>query len=234
LDRYSNFGRAASPTLAVVTTLTDNLRLRASAGRAFRIPTFTELYYSDPNSLGQADLRAERGWSLDGGLEGAWRGGWSGSFSIFGRWDEDVIDWVRVSTADRFLATNIRDVSTAGVEASVTRRWGPSLVRLSYARLRVDAPDLALFSRYLLEYARHQAGVSLAVPVVAGVRAALTVDRRHRQDGQTYDLVGVRIGRPLGRANLFIDATNLLDEAYTEVPGVDMPGRWLSVGVRVR
>jgi iron complex outermembrane receptor protein len=233
-DRFSNFGSAASPTVAVVTTITENLRLRASAGRAFRVPTFTELYYSDPNSLGRADLRAERGWSIDGGLEGAWRGGWSGSLSVFGRWDEDVIDWVRASTADRFLATNIRDVSSTGVEASVTRRWGPSLVRLSYAGLRVDAPDLALFSRYLLEYARHQAGLSLAVPVGAGVRAALNVDRRHRQDGQIYDLVGARLSRGFGRADVFVEATNLLDETYVEVPGVEMPGRWVSVGVRIR
>ena len=233
-DRYSNFGGASSPTIAVVTTLTDRLRLRASAGRAFRIPTFTELYYSDPNSLGRADLRAERGWSLDGGLEGTWRGGWSSSLSIFGRWDQDVIDWVRASTGERFRATNIRDVSSAGLEASITRRWRSSLVRLSYAALRVDAPDLTLFSRYLLEYARHQVGVSAAVPVIAGVRAALNVDRRHRQDGQQYTLVGARISRAVGRADLFADVANLLDETYVEVPGVEMPGRWVSVGVRLR
>jgi iron complex outermembrane receptor protein len=234
LDRYSSFGSAASPTLAVVTALTERLRVRASAGRAFRVPTFTELYYSDPNSLGQAGLRAERGWSVDGGLDGTWRGGFSGSFSVFGRWDEDVIDWVRASAADRFLATNIRDVSTAGVEASVTGRWGSSLVRLTYAGLRVDAPAVALFSRYLLEYARHQTGVSLAVPVVAGVRAALNVDRRNRYDGQAYDLVGARISRTFGRADVFVDASNLLDETYVEVPGVEMPGRWVSVGVTLR
>jgi outer membrane receptor protein involved in Fe transport len=145
-----------------------------------------------------------------------------------------VIDWVRASAADRFLATNIRDVSTAGVEASVTGRWGSSLVRLTYAGLRVDAPAVALFSRYLLEYARHQTGVSLAVPVVAGVRAALNVDRRHRHDGQAYDLVGARISRTFGRADVFVDASNLLDETYVEVPGVEMPGRWVSVGVTLR
>jgi hypothetical protein len=31
-----------------------------------------------------------------------------------------------------------------------------------------------------------------------------------------------------------VDASNLLDETYVEVPGVEMPGRWVSVGVTLR
>jgi outer membrane receptor protein involved in Fe transport len=53
-------------------------------------------------------------------------------------------------------------------------------------------------------------------------------------DGQQYWLVGARVSRTLGRLDAFVEGSNLLDETYREVAGVPMPGRWLSVGVRVR
>ena len=39
------------------------LRLRASVGRAFRVPTFTERYYSDPANLARADVGPEHAWA---------------------------------------------------------------------------------------------------------------------------------------------------------------------------
>ncbi len=234
LDGYSTFGRAISPTAAFAISVRPGVRVRASAGHAFRIPTFTELYYSDPNTLGRADLRAEKGWTLDGGVDWT-RGEWSSSLSTFRRWDEDVIDFVRETPAQRFQATNVRDVTATGVEASVMRRWtGGTLVRLSYAGLRVDAPALAIASRYLLEYARHQTGVSAATGVGAGVRLAVNIDHRVRRDGQNYALAGARLSRTFSRLDVFVDGSNLFDETYREIAGVAMPGRWLSAGVTIR
>jgi outer membrane cobalamin receptor len=233
IDDYSSFGSSVSPTASVATSVAPDLRVRASAGHAFRVPTFTELYYSDPNSAGSADLRPERGWTLDGGLDWNHRD-WTASASIFRRWDEDVIDFVRPGPGQRFQATNLRDVTATGFEASVTRRWASGLVRLSYAGLEVVAPDLTLESRYVLEYAPHQTGVSVAVPIVLGARLALNLDHRIRRDGQNYALVGTRVSRTFRRVDLFLDASNLFDETYTEVKGVAMPGRWVSGGVTIR
>jgi outer membrane cobalamin receptor len=232
-DHYSTFGMAVSPTASVVTTVRPGLRLRASAGHAFRIPTFTELYYSDPNTLGRTDLRAEEGWTIDGGAD--WeRGPWSATASVFGRWDQDVIDFVRPEPSVRFQATNVRDVRARGLEVSISRRWARALVRASYAALDIDAPDLMIESRYVLEYARHQTSLSVAGPLGAGLRGALTVDQRLRRDGQHYALVGGRVSRTIGRLDIFLDATNLFDVEYTEIAGVAMPGRWASIGVTIR
>jgi iron complex outermembrane receptor protein len=230
-DTYSNFGHAWSPSIGAVASLTPRMRVRGSAARAYRIPTFTELYYSDPNSLGRPDLRAERGWTVDGGLDVDVNRRWTAALSVFRRWDEDVIDWVRENPTERFRATNVRDVTATGFEASLTRRWSHAMLRLYYAGLRVDAPSLTFPSRYLLEYARHQSGGSLAVPVGLGARVALNVDHRHRVDGQSYDLVSLRVSRGWKRATWFVDTTNLLDEVYHEVAGVAMPGRWITAGL---
>ena len=232
-DRYSAFGSTASPSLSAAAWLASAVRLRASVGHAFRIPSFSELYYSDPFNLGRSDLRAERGWSADAGLD--WTPtGWSVSTSVFRRWDQDVIDWVRATPADLWRSTNVRDVTASGVEISVARTWGGTWVRAYYGGLLVDAPSLALLSKYVLEYARHQSGLSVATPLLAGLRGALTLDYRDRFDGQTYVLGSLRVSRRIGRSDLFVDVRNLFNQHYREVAGVDLPGRWATLGVALR
>ena len=67
----------------------------------------------------------------------------------------------------------------------------------------------------------------------AGVRAALNADYRNRVDGQQYWLIGARLSRTMGKLDAFIEGSNLLDRSFHEVAGVPMPGRWLSVGLRI-
>jgi iron complex outermembrane receptor protein len=236
IDDYSTFGRSTSPSVSVVAHATHQLRLRASAGHAFRVPTYTERFYADPSNLGTPDLEAERGWSVGGGAD--WmRGGWTSSVSVFTRWDNDVIDWLRATPADVWRSANVRDVTTHGVELSTGRRTGPAYVRAYYTGVSVDAPSVASLSKYVLEYARHQAGGSISVPVGAGLRVALNTDFRNRlvaQSWHSYTLLSARVSRSFRRVDLYLDESNLLNTTYQEVAGVVMPGRWVSVGVTVR
>jgi outer membrane receptor for ferrienterochelin and colicins len=75
VDRHSVFGIALSPRIGASYKLLDNLRLRSSAGRAYRAPNLTELYMPDlmlgfgkviaPNPA----LKPEYIWTVDGGAE---------------------------------------------------------------------------------------------------------------------------------------------------------------------
>ena len=134
---------------------------------------------------------------------------------------------------DRWRSTNVRDVTTRGFEVSIDRRWRASLVRVYYSLLDVDAPELDLLSKYVLEYARHQSGGSVSVALGEGFRLAVNVDHRHRLDGQSYQLVGTRFGRQMRQVEVFVEGTNLLDESYHEITGVVMPGRWIAAGISV-
>lgn len=233
LDDYSAYGRAWSPSVSFSVRLAPPLKLRGSVRRAFRIPTFTELYYHDPANLGSPDLHAEHGWSADGGLD--WTpAAWTLSVSPFTRWDRDVIDWVRPTPADLWRSTNVRDVTTRGVEISAARRWTRALVRGHFSGQTVDAPALSLLSKYVLEYARRSAGLSFAGPLGPGIQGAVNMDWRDRLDGQRYLLLGARVSRTLGRATVYLDGANLLDANYYEVAGVEMPGRWISAGLTLR
>ena len=54
--RYSEFGGSWSPSAGLSWWAAPRVRLRASGGRAFRVPTFTERYYSDRNHLARPDV----------------------------------------------------------------------------------------------------------------------------------------------------------------------------------
>ena len=232
-DYYSSFGGTTSPSISGAVWLTPAVRLRGSAAHAFRIPTFTELYYTDPANLGSPDLTAEQGWSVDGGMD-VIAGGWTFGVSPFRRWDEDVIDWVRPTTADIWRSTNVRDVTATGVELSVLRRWKSAYARAYYAALDIETPSLDLLSKYVREYATDQAGGSVSVPVGPGFRASINLDYRKRLDGQEYTLAAMRVSYAVRRVTVYVDGSNLFDESYREVAGVDMPGRWLTVGFEIR
>jgi outer membrane receptor protein involved in Fe transport len=60
-DGYARFGDAWSPSAAARVVVHRGISVRASAGRAFRVPTFTELYYRDPNHEARSTLTPERG-----------------------------------------------------------------------------------------------------------------------------------------------------------------------------
>jgi outer membrane cobalamin receptor len=232
VDRYNTFGTAWSPAIAASGWIVPAVRWRTATGRSFRIPTYTELYYRDPNHLASDDLSPERAWSADAGVD-AFIGGWTASATAFGRWDADVIDWVRAVASERWHTTNIRDVDTKGVELGLTRRLGTTLWGVRYTGQHAEAPALNLLSKYVLDFAPHALSVSGAT---AWRRLDLGshVTYTQRADGRDYWVADLRIAHPLGRAEIYADVANAFDQAYQEVKGVDMPGRWVKIGLRLR
>lgn len=233
VDHYSTFGTAWNPSVAISAVVNERVRLRGSVARAFRIPTFTERYYTDPGHQASALLDPEQGWSVDAGLEIS-AAGWALGLSPFTRWDDDVIDWVKDLPTDRWRTTNVHDVTTRGVEVSAARRWASAMVRAHYTWLDVDASRAAPISKYVLEYARQSAGLAVSLPTGWRTQLAVTADARDRIDGQEYVLVGARLTRPVGRVDAYVEGTNLLDTTYREIAGVPMPGRSVGIGLRVR
>src|SRR6185437_6837889 len=80
---FSGGARSAlSPHLAASWRVTHRLKVRGNAGYGFRIPTYTDLYYSDPTTIGNADLKPESAWSGEAGLD--WMGSrWTWSATGF-------------------------------------------------------------------------------------------------------------------------------------------------------
>ena len=233
VDGYSTFGSAVSPALSAVTWLGNRVKLHASSGRAFRVPTFTDRFYVDPNNLGTPTLVPEHAWASEVGADWV-GGGWTLGGALFDRQASDTIDFVRASVLDRWQAANVRQVETRGLELTARRALPyASSVSAQYTLLDASSDAPAAFSKYVLDYARQTVALAASAALPAKFSIGQRVAYKQRRDGVEYWLVDTRVGRAVGFGTLFVEGSNLLDTHYQEISGVDMPGRWIRAGVRV-
>jgi len=232
-DHYTNFGAAANPSLSASWWVAARLRLRFSVGHAFRIPTFTELYYHDPNNEADPNVGPESSWSGDAGVDFLPAGNWMGSLTFFFRNAEDVIDWIRNKPDEKWRTANIRRLRVRGMEAGL-EHWFASGVRLAvhYSTMANTAGKIDYFSKYVLDTPRHSwaasGSVELPFSMTCGQKLAFT----KRANGMDYWLWDLRLERRFHKFTAMMDVTNLLGSRYQEVIGVDMPGRWFIAGLR--
>lgn len=228
-DRYSEFGTSWSPGVGAGWWATSVLRVRASAGRAFRVPTFTERYYSDPAHLARPDLGPETAWSGDLGGDLFLSNGWLVSATFFGRDEQDVIDWLRPTTADRWRTYNVRSVTTIGVEVSARKMIGAgAFVQAGYTGLRLRSSQVTQLSKYVQDVTPHALVAAASVPLPGRLFVAPRFEYKHRRYGaadRDATLLDLRLSRRIGRIDLRLEATNLFDDRYQDIAGIDMPGR---------
>jgi iron complex outermembrane receptor protein len=238
VDHYDEFGTSWNPSIGTGWWATPSVRLRGSVSRAFRVPTFTERYYSDPANLAREEVGPETAWAGEAGADVILGGGWLLQTSFFGRQDRDVIDWLRTTAAERWRTYNVRDVNTLGFEVGVRKTLSSgTFIQAQYTAVDVDAATVNQLSKYVLDYAPHSLTAAVAIPLPAGFRVAprLEYRQRSRTSGTSnYVLFDTRVGRRLTRHfDLFVDGTNLFDVTYEEIAGVAMPGAALSISLAV-
>lgn len=213
-------------------------RLRASVGTAYRIPSFTELYYLDPASAGSADLEPERSLSYELGWDWA-KERQRVAVTLFERHGRDLIDFVLAPSDTLFRARNLRAVDTQGAELVWEHKLGsrtrPVGLTFSYAYLHASGDEPEGISGYVFDYLEHRALLRTegSTPWRLEWAADLSWNERHQQD--PYPRLDLSLGRRIGDSpvHLFAQVTNVTDERYFEQGSVQMPGRWALGGVRV-
>jgi iron complex outermembrane receptor protein len=224
-----------SPTAAAGVWVSSRVKFRGSVSRAFRLPSFTDLYYHDPANVGSPDLRPESAVSYEGGLDWNAGGALKGEVTVFHRRERDGIDFVRRSLTDLWRARNFQSLRFTGLEAGVTARLRRTqLLSFRYTGLHGAQDQLdGVFSRYTFNYPSHigVAGWQSALPGGVVARARVGAVQRFARDA--YAVVDVYVARARGRVNPFVQLTNLTDSVYEEIFGVAMPGRAAIVGVEI-
>jgi outer membrane cobalamin receptor len=239
VDRYNEFGTSWNPSLGVSWWAAPAVRMRASAARAFRVPTFTERYYSDPANLARSDVGPETAWAGEAGADLFVGRGWMFQATVFGRADRDVIDWLRPTVAEKWQTYNIRRVDTIGVELGVRRSFASgAFVHGEYTEINLDAAPVNQLSKYVLDYAPRSFTAAGSLPLPRGFQVAPRVEYRYRSRSAgsfDYVLLDVRIAKRLTQTfELRLDGTNLLDQDYQEIAGVAMPGAAFAISLALR
>ena len=232
-DEADRFGAETTGKFAASWQLTDQVRLRGTAGTGFKAPTLFQTTYvccgaTEPN----ADLRAETSEGFDVGVEYTLAGGRAAVAATY--FDQTVENQIGFSFAVGGYE-NIARVDTKGVELAarfaITEAWslagnytyieaedgqGGGLIRL---------PEHSAYGE--LAYDGGRWGGALSVRHNGEEQDSLgPVDAWTRLDASArYDLTN--------RMQLYVRGENLTDEQYQQVFGYGTPGLSGYVGVRL-
>jgi iron complex outermembrane receptor protein len=224
---------AFAPHLAGSLRLTDNLKLRASAGYGFRIPTYTDLYYSDPATIGNPHLKPESAWSGDGGLDWVPSQHLSLSITGFTSRQHDAIDYVRASSTAPWSATNLSGLHFRGVESSLA--WLPAKgqsVRIAWTHLSGAQDALhGLQSEYVFNYPVDNVHATWTAALGRSLTLTNAVEIARRYQQTAYPVWDTSLTHDSGRLRPYLRFKNLSNTGYQEIGGVAMPGRSISGGV---
>ncbi len=181
---FSGGQNVFSPSASASYWLPHNVKLRASAGHGFRLPTFLDLYYpSDGTHVGNPNLVPETSWNFDGGADWYPRSSTTASFTFFYGPQHNTIDYAKPNIApptQPYMATNLASIRYLGVEASLT--WKPlprQQLKLSYTGIS-GAPPVAERLRLALRRKLCSERRELRVDIRSPPRHPLPHPRRHR------------------------------------------------------
>lgn len=235
-DTFSDFDIEYSPSVNARYFIFDALSARASVGRSYRIPTFTDLYYADAANQGNENLKSESSWTYEAGLDYKFRA-LNCSMGYFNRQSTDTIDWTRMNSTEKWQASNIGSIKTNGVEASLELKLDKGKAFANYTGLDLfDKHDYQ--SKYALDYLRQQIASGVEYDLFGFVNSWV-LNWKKRIGGANYVTVDAKISKEVvKKKNLtleaFLEITNLFDKSYSEQSNIQMPGRWIKSGARIQ
>ena len=208
--------------------------LRLGVGRSIRVPSFTELYYNDPTTVGNAALANESALNYQAGYDYTKEGLFSG-ITFFLRDETDSIDWVKSSPAQaRWQAQNIGKAKVFGLESRLKFDLNQYLAldsNYTYINRRMDSQGHLY--KYGPNYAKHIFNSELVVALPFGKQTiGLSYKKKPLRDG--WLLLNAAFSYNLNKkTQLFLKGTNLCNVEYQEIEGIPQPGRWVEGGFRV-
>jgi iron complex outermembrane receptor protein len=232
---FSGNGAVFSPSISAAYALTSSLRARAAIGHGYRLPTYLDLYYSDPTTIGNPKLQPESSWSYEGGLDWSPRGSpvtlTATGFSLR---QKDGIDYSKYSLSQPWQATNISNVAYDGAEADVRLRLPRAQqVRLTYTAVQATSPPPGLISEYAFNYAAQDALLAWTVPLPGHIVARTQLGVIQKTQQAAYPLWDVALARNSGEVRPYVRVSNVTNTSYEEIPGVPLQGRTIMGGVAI-
>lgn len=225
-----------SPHLAGSWRVAHTIKLRASGGYGFRIPTYTDLYYSDPTTIGNPNLKPESAWSGEAGFDWTPEQKFLVSATGFYSRQHDAIDYVRANPSSKYQAENLSGLRFTGVEASTT--WKPSrayTVQIGWTSLYGAQSALhGLESEYIFNYPVNNihAMWTWAIPHSIVLTNMVQIAQRYQQTA--YPVWNASLVRDRGRIEPSVRVSNASNTGYQEVTGIAMPGRAFVGGMAIR
>ncbi len=245
------------PGIDVGFKVIDNLKFYATANKALRLPTFTDLYYNGPTQKGNVNLVPEEATSYEGGFKFA-KKGIRTHIAYFLRQGKNLIDWTKINSSDKkWVARNITDADFYGIETALHLR--PFLldeqlkflrsVNLNFSYTKVDNIQSKHISAYVLDNLKYKFDGEVTFLFLKHLFFTTHVTWQDRagtfgyyasptavpveKEYAPFWLVNTRIAWQKEKYELFLQAANIFDKKYYDIGNVIQSGRWITGGVKL-
>ena len=209
--------------------LDNNLKLYTNIGFTYRIPTYTDLFYSSPTTLGNENLKLEKALTKEIGLKYL-KDDFNFNFSLYQRDASDIIDYVRNNESDPWQANNIREINTNGFELNMGYKFYLGSFRMQTINIGYSNIDDELletdfaFSRYALNSLKNQITGTYTFEINEKIYSTVAYKNAERSNKEKYTVIDFRSSYKLDKFTLSVILNNILDTEYSETNLVPMPG----------
>jgi len=232
---FSDFDNKWFPGVDLGYRLTDHFKAFANYGFTYRVPTYTDRFYTSPADNGNPDLQPEEAVSYEAGLKFN-KGNTTIQGSYFLRQGTDLIDWTRDLDSIKWTPINIGELNTSGLDLSVNHSVPSGYIidniDMGYTFISTDIPSREdEVSRYALENLRQQftAGASWHVGIL---NHSVNFRYLDRVNLDSYSVLDTRLSLKDDWGSLYLSVTNIFNKEYKETNLVTMPGRWFIGGFK--
>jgi len=239
ISHYSDFDSKAFPGLDIGYRISDEFKLYGNIGYTYRVPTFTDLFYVGPTTLGNPNLQPESALSEEIGFKYN-TGKFKLDVALFNRKSDDLIDWTKDNEADKWQTRNFSEVITKGFETSINYNFNigkqNQALAIGYSFIEDDIKDNNVqYTRYSLNSIKHQftAGFDSKFNSIFGQN--ISYRYVERTDGTSYNVVDAKILASFKNGMQFsLAANNIFNASYTETNLIPMPKGNLMLGLNYK
>ena len=223
VSHYTDQDTFFYPGIDIGFQINGDSRLFFNSGYTYRIPTYTDLYYNDPTTVGNESLIPEKALSTELGFRHR-QNNWKISISLFQRDAKNYIDYVVLAGEERWQATNIDQILSQGGELDVVLNSNSHKFSVGYAYLKDDVDGVSsALSRYAINSRKHHLSTRWTLRWNSLITSSISYRYAEQDSGYHYNVVDANMAVVKGRVKLSLSAHNILNADYTEQNLVPMP-----------
>ncbi|PLX14811.1 MAG: hypothetical protein C0598_00510 [Marinilabiliales bacterium] len=242
----NDFGTHFSPGIDLGYFINEYIKIFASANKAIRLPTFTDLFYQGPTNTPNPDLKPESSISTEAGFKIFYKN-INASLSAFYRDGNNIIDWIKYSPEEKWQSANITQLNTYGISASVNYHLENHIINYlgaKYTWLESEKQNDDIISLYALDYLKHNFNSYLNHNIINNLTASWSLSLQKRNgtyiDYKTSQeteygfntLLNLKLIYDYRNFQFNISASNLLNKQYYDIGNIVQPGIWIIAGIK--
>ncbi len=234
---YSDYGSYFTPGLDLGYNVSENATLYANYNRVVRVPTYTDLYFSNKANLANPNLQPElaNNYEIGGKL---FLNNVFIQTAIYKREGTNLIDRTKAVDSLPWNPTNLNTFTISGINANA-RFQSDKLANFKFDVgfnyvFDYQLNKVQALSKYALDFLSAQYIFGLELPRLYSIKNnfKLRLIKRISQS-DVYSVLDWKATYEKKKINIFVQVQNVTNTFYTEQSNIPMPGRWFGVGSKI-